>query len=135
MRRASASTGLAHGGTAPGQADLKDIRADGRTLTRPPSSWRCQWSQECIGETKLDLSAKRQAEIISVLYDVLVDAMEAAGIQGGDPAAIAKADLSRRLARLNGRDRPGWFVCVGRRRIAAKGGSRSGTIGQLNLLD
>ncbi len=89
---------LAHGGETPAPADLRDIVGrSGGHLNESAFRLAVQWSQECIGDAKLELSAKRQAEIISVLYDVLVDALEAADAEGGDPAALVKADLTRRL--------------------------------------
>ena len=89
---------LAHGGSASDPDSLsKDLRRAEGHLNESAFKLAVQWSQECIGDSKLDLTARRQAEIISVLYDVLVDAIEAADVQGGDPAAIAKADLSRRV--------------------------------------
>ncbi len=89
---------LAHGGTAPGPGSLNGFlgKSPGH-LNEAAFRLAVQWSQDCIGDTKLDLTAKRQAELISVLYDVLVDAIEVADTQGGDPAALAKADLTRRL--------------------------------------
>jgi len=89
---------LAHGGASQGPATLDDVVGQGvGHLNESAFRLAVQWSQECISDANLELTAKRQAELISVLYDVLVEAIEAADAQGGDPAALAKADLSRRL--------------------------------------
>lgn len=89
---------LAHGGAAPGPANVDEVVGrSGSQFNESAFKLAVQWSQECAREGKLNLSAKRQAEVASVLYDVLLDAIEAADVQGSDPAAIVKADLSRRL--------------------------------------
>ena len=89
---------LAHGGAMPGPTTMDDAlgRSAGQ-LNEAAFKLAVQWSQECGSAAKLNLTAKRQAEIASVLYDVLLDAIEAADVQGCDPAAVVKADLSRRL--------------------------------------